>query len=483
MLSAQKQDMPVDTSLAQSDSRSASGFGKVISSLQGLQQRLEDFSVDDLVKAETKAQTLIRRLTQFQDKLATLAELKNWIVSATEMVARVAEPQFDLVNVDSLAKHPQLHSLVKAGKLIKFLKLVKATKESAQLNAAGVDEIRLPDAPSTVNLLNGIFGLPATENRSPAGSPEIDPTPVDEIAALPAVIEVVDAPPLPLAALEAENSKLSDSFPPSLTLSSDLTDSVPDPIVDQNTASQSFTHEPQSTKANETNDVNPAMPDNSQEPASSTPQPTKAHAHNAGSFDQRLLDDVIKNYGEFKTLADIPATADLPKRAKPEFEDTRIPPASDAIAVIEASQASLESSAEQPALQAPADFTFDIDPAAASAGRLPSVRKDGELDRQLKKIIKDYGEYDLYSHHSPVNLKTAGIAVFAVLGLVFGGIYFFRTPNPPSPPPAARVLSSPTTSTDQTARESKEKTSNGGEKTETAREATNAAKRSQNKNQ
>ena len=67
--------------------------------------------------------------------------------------------------------------------------------------------------------------------------------------------------------------------------------------------------------------------------------------------------------------------------------------------------------------------------------QLNSITKDygekhGELDRQLKSIIKDYGENDLYPRQNSLNVKIAGIVAFALLGLVLGGFYFFKTPAP-----------------------------------------------------
>ena len=67
----------------------------------------------------------------------------------------------------------------------------------------------------------------------------------------------------------------------------------------------------------------------------------------------------------------------------------------------------------------------------------PLVKKNGELDRQLKKIIKDYGENDLYAHKQTINIKKAGILAFVFLGLVFGVIYFFK-----APPSAGKTFSS-----------------------------------------
>jgi hypothetical protein len=527
MLSAQKQETPLGSSSTQSDSRSPGGFGKVISSLQGLQQRLEDFSIDDLIKAETNAQTLILRLTEFQDKLARLAELKNSMVSATELVAQVPTPDFELVNVDSLARHPQLHALVKAGKLIKFLKLVKATRASVEFNAvAADDDVRLPKSPSTVSPLSPMLGQPSLTTRSSLEEPKtsaaeekiippeiepvekdlsttapqlddfsheslrssveraaddavhIDSTPVAEIGDLPPLVESVDEA-LPMAPLEPENQTPSDEFSPSLASS---INTIPDIPVAEATEDLHLIDEPESSESGEPDDVYSVMADIPQEPASSTSERTKTSAGSAGSFDQRLLDDVIKNYGEFSTLAGIPAAAELPKQAKPEFEDTRIATPSAVITDNRVSEAKSDTSAEQPAVQGRDDFTFEIDSADAADGRLPSVRRAGELDRELKKIIKDYGEYDLYSNQSTVNLKTAGIAAFAVLGLVFGGIYFFRTPNSAPTPPAASVSKTPATTTDQAPQESKEEPSNSGEKTDTPGGSTNAAKKLQYKN-
>jgi hypothetical protein len=79
---------------------------------------------------------------------------------------------------------------------------------------------------------------------------------------------------------------------------------------------------------------------------------------------------------------------------------------------------------------------------------LPSPRKDGELDRKLKKLIKDYGEYDLYSRQTPLKLKTGVVAAFLVLTLIFSGFYFFSSPKPAVP---ASASSSQSQSSSETA--------------------------------
>jgi hypothetical protein len=52
------------------------------------------------------------------------------------------------------------------------------------------------------------------------------------------------------------------------------------------------------------------------------------------------------------------------------------------------------------------------------------------LYRKLKKLIKDYGQVDLYPQQSSVKTKIRAVGAFIVLGAVLGGIYYFSTPKP-----------------------------------------------------
>jgi hypothetical protein len=112
-------------------------------------------------------------------------------------------------------------------------------------------------------------------------------------------------------------------------------------------------------------------------------------------FDQRLLDDLIKNYGEFAASRNSSRTSEAPDSAHADCTE-------------------IES-----------DDTVQPIEVAPERNNLPSIKREGDLDRQLKKIIKDYGEYDLYSRQSPVNLKTGVIAAFLLLALILSGFYYF----------------------------------------------------------
>jgi hypothetical protein len=116
-------------------------------------------------------------------------------------------------------------------------------------------------------------------------------------------------------------------------------------------------------------------------------------------FDHRLLDDLIKNYGEFSITPSSPAGAKVHQERKN----------GDPISTLRTDSPIAVPLARQPSF--------------------PLQRKDGELDRKLKKLIKDYGEYDLYSRQTPLKLKTGVIAAFLLLTLVFSGFYFFSSPK------------------------------------------------------
>jgi hypothetical protein len=143
---------------------------------------------------------------------------------------------------------------------------------------------------------------------------------------------------------------------------------------------------------------------------------TQMAASEEADFDQRLLDDLIKDYGEFTILPSSTPKPEAKKEPKPEPT-----PAT-------------------PRVKASAPVVPSTQP------NLPSPRKDGELDRKLKKLIKDYGEYDLYSRQTPLKLKTGVLAAFLVLTLIFSGFYFFSSPKPAVPASASSASQSQSSS-------------------------------------
>jgi hypothetical protein len=185
-------------------------------------------------------------------------------------------------------------------------------------------------------------------------------------------------------------------------------------------------------------------------------QPAKASKiYNPGksTFDQRLLDDLIKSYGDFASFSGRTIASDEALNSAslgaPHSQPVEAPPDSRSADVEIRSLTTGWPQAEvKPALpppETPAEIIRVIETeepkTAPQSGT--SLTRHGEIDRQLKSIIKDYGEYDLYSHRSSLKTKVAAIVAFALLGLVMVGFYFLKTPAGTTVhPPHATVPSS-----------------------------------------
>lgn len=437
MLSALVREEPLDMSNIDYDSASTGGFGKMLNSLQGLQQRLEDFSIADVANAEANAQTLILRLKQVHSTIASVALLKQASADIDRSVGETAQADLAAIELDSLASHPQLHAIVNAGKLIKLHKLMTALKAGAlagdkiesQARQNGSEEPDTDKATVAHDEIAAHIGDPEIAESMAAdcldlGAPTTTPTPeppatsAQEMSSTPdgetdepltgvesseplddSAIDRMATSEFPTAEAEFETA-IAATHVPSSPVSSTLTEDFPAP--ENLTAARTPVSQAE---------VSLPLPVESKDIAKSAPQDKKKSAANGTNpidasmalvpanerFDLRLLDDLVSNYGEFATNPNLPAT-----RGKSQIQN--FVPASEKVESAQPVQAD-----------------------AAETAPLPA-RSNGELDRQLKKIIKDYGEYDLYSDKPAANLKKAGIIAFVFLGLVFGGIYFFKTP-------------------------------------------------------
>ena len=226
MLSAARKEEPLDMSNIDPAAASPGGFGKMLNSLQGLQQRLEDFSITDVTNAEANAQTLILRLKQFQDTIAAIALLKNAAASISQSIAEIQQADDDVVGLDSLENHPQLHAIVKASKLIKLQKLMAALKESSDNGAsqekqAGEDlaagqtpvdlTANLPsdscDAIGPESAEHALATSPECVDEAAPTSPTFETEPLHAATTVPSpILETAEESPIPAS---ATNDKVS----------------------------------------------------------------------------------------------------------------------------------------------------------------------------------------------------------------------------------------------------------------------------------
>jgi hypothetical protein len=394
MFPAQKQETPP----ANATASAAGGFGKVLNSIQGLQQRLDDFSVEDVSRAQSKAENLIRELSFLQLKLNGLAITEQVLTDARRTIISIPDNNFDLIDFDSLEKYPTLHLLIKASTLVELVRV------RAQSFANYIDELNAARESAEA----------ITVNSEPRGS-------------------IVPRSPFPqLEASTAVEAGGSENASAELLLPRVQLDELP-------------AQEPEPEKGGRHS-----------QSASLLDQPhggsdKKKTISAKSGFNQRLLDDLIDTYGDFASSPNPSASLKAAKPVMPKASEYE-PPAAHSVkledvtlpaALPEAVRVQVGTAKPVPTKITDDEILFpSVEHPRPTAENVTTSTKRDEIDRQLKNIIKDYGEYDLYQRHSSLNLKVVGILTFAFLLLVLGGLYFFRSSAPVVSVPASSARQS-----------------------------------------
>jgi hypothetical protein len=395
MLTAQKENDTTSIKPLMQRPPTLRSFEKVVHSIDGLRERLQELALEQLSEADRKLQTMSLRLGELQRTLGVLSEIKQRMHRLQEIVQHAQTETPELSWVDKAMPAP---SLLQVRNLLKFrrvIKLVKAAKDvSVLLDSA--------DGKALLQRNDTISEASKPEHQLAATFPATDHTSVEPAANR----AIVGTSP------ETKPQEVQSPVPPESDLGQ--TDPSDEPVYifpPEERASSFQLSEIRGESIDATTTEHSALGDAVIVESSTTSRHADSEGREEVNFDRQLLDDLIRNYGEFNVLPNLPSNSQALKEDKHEagISITRAePPTKLSLAVYR---------------------------------NLPTQRKDGELDRTLKKLIKDYGEYDLYSKQSPVNLKTGVAAAFLVLTLVLSGFYFFSSPKsvvPPNTPSAAQ---------------------------------------------
>jgi hypothetical protein len=389
MLSAKKED-PTSAVHSLETPPSMGTPRNIVVSIQGLQQRLGDFSLEEVADAENKTKTLLLRLSELHCRLASLAAIKRsiTIVGDTLEQANIKLHEMITDETSSASLHPQ--ETTQASNLIKFPLGVRL----AQQNTRQILRDTIPTMPPVSEPAAELarVNVQADSSEQTTSFVLVNPSELSDISSHYGV---------------GDNSSTDESqnlgFDP-------VAQMQPAPLAEHNSlASEDLID---ASALNQGMGATAAGVENSDSVTSADRLPAKS------GFDQQLLDDLIKNYGEFVSSPDTGVTA------KPQADRKTTAGTLTAKIILEPpSSASVANPSQRP---------------------LPVPRREGEIDRELKKIIKDYGEYDIYSRQNPLSLKLGVIGAFFLLAAVFSGFYFFssaRTSNPAVTEPATIMRS------------------------------------------
>jgi len=371
--------------------------GKVVNSIQGLQQRLNDYSLEEIAAAENKSRTLLRGLVNLQSRVGSLVAIKRSMTVVYEAVEKATSEDINLSTIDTLGKPIHLRDIIQASNLIKFPDLKRTLRPRPEITvpiAPSADPIHQEAKDTPKSTKEVIRARSAAERRESTESPN-EPAFVFDAA------EIEAAPGIP----SADFSWDKDSDPDQ--------NNIQNLRYEPEIQTTPLGLEPDKTKHR---DVSTTEFVQEQVPEESNTSISTALVPIGGDFDQRLLDDLIKNYGEFFSSSDSPKKVDSEARTdtneignKPIFPEK-----------------------------------VAVESATNNTARALPLKKEGDIDRELKKIIKDYGQYDIYSQQNRTNVKYAAIGVFLLLVALSSGFYFFsssKSQEAPSVPAAAEPVS------------------------------------------
>jgi len=438
MLTAEKENSPLETEPLPERLQTTRSFDRMVTSIEGLRERVQGFTLEQVLEVDQRLHRMSRQLSELERTLRALAEMKQQISRLEKAVQQVKAESLEQSKVATLVEPITVQSIAQVGTLLKFRRLIKFLKEAngaSGVSASADVEARFPVQPKPLEIIQEprneqefATDLPAIQHELLENSDNKDIAVVMNEA-----VEQAEAVfhPAPLEADFEANESFSNErtgvafFDDNTALNrtgeiiAEFADTRDEPptshvraLIETDTRRDETIFE--EFRGTEKVEANLAVPET--ETVDATVQ-SRAPTSDEADFDQRLLDDLIKDYGEFTILPTSTAKHEVKKETK------------------------LEPGTTISRVNAPATVNQPTQP------NLPTQRKDGELDRKLKKLIKDYGEYDLYSRQTPLKLKTGVVAAFLVLTLIFSGFYFFSSPKSAVPASASSASQSQSSST------------------------------------
>jgi hypothetical protein len=382
MLSAKQDENRLESTVPKVSSPGGGPVGKVVTSIQGLQQRLNDYTLEEVSAAENRSRTLMLGLLNLQSRVGSLVTIKRSMTVVYEALKTTTSEDIKLSVIETSGKPIKLHDIIQASNLIRFPTLKRTSHQSPGHTISN-----------------------ATSSETLAGPKHIPKSTRDVISQSSAADhrETADSPNEPAFVFDATDIEAASGIPSadfSWDKDSDSNKTISDHIrYDQEVQTISLRSAPEKLNKPELQLSTPEfvqelpVAEKSDTPISTALVPT------GGDFDQRLLDDLIKNYGEFFSSSNSPSNVGsqenvetVESRSKPNF---------------------LEKAA--------------VESANNNTARTSPLKKEGDIDRELKKIIKDYGEYDIYSRHNRINIKFAAIGAFLLVVAVFSGFYLLSS--------------------------------------------------------
>ncbi|HXV81946.1 MAG TPA: hypothetical protein VEG60_18880, partial [Candidatus Binatia bacterium] len=317
-----------------------------MNSIEGLRGRVQGFTHEQVSEAEQKLRTMSLQLDELQRTLDTLAEMKMRMGRLREAVKQAEEESLEESRLATRVEPIPVQSIAQIGALLKFrriLRVLKEAKSGLQVSAVADPETKIRIRPIPVEM--------------PAEQPNNEEESVtDSIAILRELSEVSASDDNVVVTREAleqtqtvfNSTTVETDFEPHESFSNGTVDSILDDSM-TSLEPQEITAEFEDTREDaavshgaifEEFKGTREMEAQLDIPETETPGQTNRSASEEAEFDQRLLDDLIKNYGEFTILPSSTSkdeATDEPKRERRQFKTLRATPRANTSAPVDPS--------------------------------------------------------------------------------------------------------------------------------------------------
>jgi hypothetical protein len=396
MLSAKVEEDQLSSDSPIKSSFSVDGVRNVVTSIEGLQHRVNNFTPEQITKAEGEIHALLSSITEIAQRLEVLSGIHRRLTSARKSLAEADSNRSGLTEFDVL--QPMLLQIANCTTTIRSRSEIRASLHESVSKDSIETQLEANDSDFAATEVGR--GDAATDDKA-EDAQSINASKAS--GGLP----LLASPKLLHEVIESESIDEQAE------------------IISIKTGSTESNTETERTAKFE-NIPRPDILSDGREHSPDTENPIlEAQFDNraASDFDQQLLDDLIKNYGEFASFSQPDAGLEPQLHGTVDFQFTT---EKRATLITEPSAVPSTPSGSHPPIPA---------------------RKEGELDVRLKKLIKDYGENDLYSRETPIKVKTGVIGALILLAAILSGFYFLSSPKSVLPEPNASV--SPLTSTSE----------------------------------
>ena len=151
MLTAQKENSPLDTELLTQRPPSARSFDRVVNSIEGLRERVQGFTLEQVSEVDQRLRTMSLQLGELQRTVRALAEMKQRMSRLQKAVQQAEAESLERSRLATLVEPIAVQSIARVGTLLKFQRVIKLLKEAKSGSGVSVSadaEAKTPPLPT-----------------------------------------------------------------------------------------------------------------------------------------------------------------------------------------------------------------------------------------------------------------------------------------------------------------------------------------------